>query len=190
MKHLAFALVFLAGLSAQGRAASTPEEVVDQYFQAFRSGDLEGMAALMHPEELAVMQQELVPVIAHGIDKVESGTAVDPMQLKLFADTDSIDTISSEPPDKFFVRFMNWVGRMNPMMQESMRNASIETIGHVMEGDEIAHVVYRIRLMAQGARVSQMNVMPAKKNGDEWRLMLSGEIRGISELLKKNMPRF
>lgn len=190
MKFVACFIASILILAANAHAAATPEELVDQYFRAFRSGDLEGMAALMHPDELASMQRELVPIIAHGIDAVESGTAVDPLQLKLFADTDSIDEISSESPQKFFVRFMSWVGRMNPMMKESMREATIETIGHVNEGENMAHVVYRIRVMAQGARVSQMNVMPAKKNGEEWRLMLSGEINGISELLKRSLPKF
>jgi hypothetical protein len=190
MKTIRSILFCLVAMAPLAHAQSAPEDVVDQYFRAFRAGDIESMAALMHPDELASMKQELIPIIAQGIDAVESGTSVDPLQLKLFSDTDSIEVISEESPEDFFVRFMSWINRMNPMMQESIRDASIQTIGHVTEGENIAHVVYRISVMAQGARVTQVNVMPAKKSDEEWRLMMSGEIKGISSLLKQKMPRF
>lgn len=190
MKWLRLTWLIVLVFASRAHAEASPEDLVNQYFQAFRGGDLETMATLMHPDELASMQKELIPIIAQGIDAVESGTAVDPLQLKLFSDTDSIEVISNEPPADFFVRFMSWINRMNPMMQESIRDSAIQTIGHVTETDEIAHVVYRITIMAQGTRVSQVNVMPAKKLDDEWKLMMSGEIKGISSLLKKNMPRF
>ncbi len=187
MKKWLYTVALLWSLPVVSLAGETPEDMIKLYFEAFKAGDHELMAANMHPDELAKLKKELIPVIARGIDAVEGGVSRDQLAMKLFADTDPIDVIMNESPQEFFVRFMSWVNRMNPMMKNAMAGSTIDTLGFVPE-DDMAHVVYRVNINLMGARVRDMNVMSVKKLGDAWKLMLSGEVEGMGKLLQRADP--
>jgi hypothetical protein len=189
MKILRLAFTALIITSSIAFAENTPEGMIKLYFDAFKSGDHERMAANMHPDELEKLKKELLPVVARGIEGAQSGMTRDQYALTLFADSEDIEIITNESPAEFFVRFMSWINRMNPMLKNTIGGASIETVGHLMEGD-LAHVVYRVMINMSGTRMTQLSVMSVKKSGDEWKLMMSGEIEGMGKLLQRDAPQF
>lgn len=187
---LALALLFLLPVGfSTANAERTPEDLIKLYFEAFKNGDHELLAANMDTNELQKLKTEMLPIVARGIDAAASGASKDELAMKLFADTESIDVITKESPKDFFIRFMNWLNRINPMMKSAMANANYEIVGHVAEGD-LAHVVYRMTLNVSGARVTQMNVKTVKRDGENWMLMLSNEIEGLGKLLQRDAPKF
>lgn len=185
---IALLIVITTGMVA-AHAQRTPEEMITLYFDAFKAGNYELMSANMHADELAKLQKELLPVVARGIDAAQSGATKDELAMKLFADSESYEVISKESPEAFFIRFMNWLNRMNPMMKNTLAGSSIATVGHVTEGD-LAHVVYRVSVNIAGTRMTQLNVMSVKKDGEDWKLMMSGEIEGMGKLLQRDAPKF
>lgn len=172
--------------TASQDAPGTPESLIVQYFNAFKTSDLDVMASIMHDGELAKLKRELLPVVERGIASVKSGIGQDEVAKRLFSDTDDIETIRAESPQQFFIRFMEWVQTMNPNMKNAMSGATINPIGHVLEGD-VAHVVYRVSVDFSGTKMNQVTVMSAKKQDGDWKLMMTGEIEGMGRLLQRNM---
>ncbi len=166
-----------------GHAGSTPQEMARLYFDAFKSGDMESMAANMHEEELAKFKDSMIPVIAKNLNPDTVDMTREAVAIRQLAGRDSLEKIQAEDPRVFFLRFMNWMNRMNPMIAKMMSGSKIDTLGYVEEKD-MAHVVCRITMEVMGATVSQMKVMSVKKDGEQWKLMLTGEIEGLSSAMQ------
>jgi len=170
-------------------AAAGPEHLVYDYFNAFKEGDMEMVSAIMHIDELSKFKDMMLPIIKKGINATdEDSEQEDIMAVKLFTQDASIETISEEGPREFFARFMNWIMILNPAMKDSLTGSKIKTIGHLPE-DDLSHVVYRISFDVMGSSMSQMSVMSMKKQEGEWKLMLTGEIEGLSQMMLMNMEQ-
>jgi len=168
---------------------ANPEPLVHAYFDAFKEGDMEKVAAIMHSDELSKFKDMMLPIIKKGINATdEDSEQEDVMAVKLFTQDASIETISEEGPREFFARFMNWIMILNPAMKDSLTGAKIKTVGHIPE-DDLTHVVYRISFDVMGSSMSQMSVMSMKKQEGEWKLMLTGEIEGLSQMMQMNMEQ-
>ncbi len=176
-------LCALLSLSASAFAA-TPEEVASAYFDAFRRGDMVAVGAAMHPDETSKFQAMIVPVLEKGL-AVEDDRA-ELLGLDALVGGDSVEYLYTEAPDVFFTRFMKWLLELNPTMKSSMAGATVQPLGHVVEG-ELVHVVYRMHLDMLGARISQISAISLKKDGADWKLMLTGEIEGMGKLLEANL---
>jgi len=170
-------------------AEKTPEALLAEYFTAFKAGDLETMSKIMHENDLEKLKREMMPVVERGINSVKSGIGQDEVAKRLFSEDDDVEAIRAESAQMFFIRFMEWVHELNPNMKSAMSGATIQPIGHVMDG-EVAHVVYRVSVEMAGTKFNQVTVMSAKKSGDEWKLMLTGEIEGMGKLLQRNVKPF
>ena len=164
--------------------AATPEQTATDYFSAFRRGDMAAVSMAMHPAELSKFRDMIVPVIEKGL-AVEDDRA-ELLGLDMLLGGDSVEYLWTESPEEFFTRFMNWLLKLNPMMKSSMAGARVEPIGHVMEG-ELAYVVIRMQMDMLGAQISQVSAISLKKDGEAWKLMLTGEIEGMGKLLEANL---
>jgi hypothetical protein len=145
---------------------------------------METLAANMHEGELAKFQQTLLPVIEQSLESDPIGASRDAAAIRQLTQQDSIETIRAETPRAFFIRFMKWMMKLNPMMVTSLAGATIQPLGFVPEND-MAHVIYRINLDMMGAKVSQLKVMSVKKQDEAWRLMMTGEIEGLGKLFNQ-----
>lgn len=181
---LALLVLPVASLTAQ----STPQEMARIYFDAFKQGDMTQVADNMHEEELAKFRASMLPIIERNLDAEQMVMTRDAAAIRQFAGEDSIETLRDESPRDFFLRFMNWMTRMNPMMLKMMAGATMEPLGFVEEKD-MAHVVCRVNVDVMGATVSQMNVMSVRKQGDTWKLMLTGEIEGLAKAMQMGAER-
>jgi len=164
--------------------AATPEEIASAYFDAFRRGDMAAVSAAMHPEETSKFQAMIVPVLEKGLAAEDDRAEL--LGLDVLIGGDSIEYLYTEAPDVFFTRFMKWLLELNPTMKSSMAGATVQPLGHVDEG-ELVHVVYRMQMDMLGARISQISAISLKKDGDTWKLMLTGEIEGMGKLLEANL---
>ena len=169
-------------------AASTPEQLVEVYFDAFRKGDLASVADQMHEEDLVKFKETLLPVIKQNLELESIGFDREAIAVRQFAGGDAMETITGEEPRLFFLRFLKWMTRLNPNMIRAMDGSRLEALGHISEKD-MAHVVCRITIDMMGAQVTQMKVMTARRFGDEWRLTMTGEIEGMANLMQASSPR-
>ncbi len=182
--RILMAVVIFSLFSAITRADTTPEEIVVSYFRSIQQGDMKSLAANMYPDELAKFRDTMLPVMEKGIRQAEENTDdEDGLAMIAFSSGDDIETIKSESAETFFTRFMNWVMTINPEMKLSLEGAKVEPVGHVDEG-ELTHVVYRMHVEMLGTMVSQISAITLKKYNDTWKLMLTGEMEGMSKMLQ------
>jgi len=173
---------------AEPPAAPTPESLVKLYFDSVKEGDLASLSARMHPAELEKFKSMLLPMIKGAAEDAANPLA-DPMDveaMKRFLGGQTIEDIAAESPAAFFTRFMDWIQQLNPVLRLSLSSAKVEPIGSIPEKD-MAHVVYRLSLIdALGNRVTQLGVMSVKKLGDEWRLMLTGDMEQMAAMMDRS----
>lgn len=177
MRSMLFACFALcASLSA--RAADTPEQVVTRYIDATRALRFDQLAQIMHPSALADFKSMMREVVE--IDSTSSATEL-LFQVKGLAAYDSL------PASTAFERLMSTVTEQNPLIADALSSASGAVIGHVNEGEDLVHVVYRVGIGAGDLKMSKIEVVTLKREGDEWRTLLTGNIEGLAEALKQQV---
>jgi putative sterol carrier protein len=61
---------------------------------------------------------------------------------------------------------------------------ALDVVGHVREGDDVVHVVYRGTTSVGNVKISKMSVMSLKADGESWRMLLTGDIEGMAAMMK------
>jgi predicted RNase H-like nuclease len=151
-------------------AQDTPEQVVQRYFDTFRAGDYEGNVALMHPEALDEVKETMQGLVAlAGTD--------DPTFREMFG-VGSAEEFNRLTSAQLFERMLR-SQLEDSQMRELLSTAQITVLGHVMEGDSTAHVVYRMRMSVGEMNVDQVQVAPLRRAGGQWRVLLTGSLAGM-----------
>ena len=171
------ALTCAAALPAAGQG--TPEEVVEQYYSSFRSGDFAASAALMDPEAL----EELRSTVA----RMAALTAGPPEQLQQSFGVSSAAELQELPPRLLYERMLR-ATLGSDEARELLSTAEVRVLGHVAEGPEHAHVVYRMRMEVGGVLLDQVQVAPVRRTAEGWRVMLAGSLAGMMQGLQAGPP--
>lgn len=173
---------------AQG-AAVTPEALVARYFERMIAQDMKTLVEDMHGAELDKFKKMLLPVFEAGF-----ASGDDPGILKAFTRGDTVEQVRAYSSRDFFIRFLEWMIAIRPQMSDILKQSVIQAIGHVSEqtpDGEILHVVFRMTTRTAGMTISKLSVMSLRREGQDWKLMLTGEIEGMAQALQqqlKNRP--
>ena len=171
-------LAILLALTLAARAA-TPEEIAKGYMEAVKSGDSEHVGAFMHPAALEIFKGILVQVAAVVATADADADPKKSTAIKvLFGDVKPEAAKDASAKD-LFVHFMANLTTAIPLMRQMLANSTYDFIGHVDEGANQAHVVYRATLATGGATVTKMEVLTLKRDGEEWKVMLTGDIESF-----------
>ena len=171
---LLVALVLPAALRAQS-ATETPEDVVRQYTEAMRGGEWNTAARLMHPEALEQFRRMLMPAF-------ETDTPGRELRDQFF-DGLSFTRIRHLSDTTFFERFFRGMMTLSPDLVGVVQGAEVTMVGHVSEGDDMAHVVYRMQMRMDELTVTRLDVMSVKRHGNTWRGLLTGSMEGLAAAL-------
>ena len=150
-----FAPALLAALLGGGAplaAQQTPEEVAVAYYESYRDGELARMVALTHPRALQWFKTTLVS------------------QLEREAPTDdgfSVDTLRGLSPDSVYLRMLSASGE-EQRFAAMMGDVRMEPIGHLPEGDSVAHVVYTGRGSFGGGEMAQTMALTLRRHEGRW----------------------
>ncbi|HEX5726713.1 MAG TPA: hypothetical protein VFX98_14655 [Longimicrobiaceae bacterium] len=172
------ALLLLAA-AAPGAAAAqeTPEAVARRYFESMRAANWTANVALMHPEALASFKQIFVQL----------GTGIGPEAVQELFGTDpaGLERMSGE---QVYTTFMQKVMGQFGGLGEMMAGMEAEVVGHVPEGAEQAHVVYRMTMEMAGMSMNQMQVISLKRDGGTWKVLLTGDMANLGAMFRAEAP--
>lgn len=171
LRALPALMAALLALAPRLAAQETPEQVVQRYFETFRTGDYAANVALMHPEALESMREMMSGMVAIA------GSTDDPEFREMFG-VSSIEEFNRLTPAQLFERILRWQ-LDKAEMREILSTARTTVLGHVMEGDSLAHVVYRMRMSVGEMSVDQVQVAPVKRADGQWRVLLTGTFAGL-----------
>jgi hypothetical protein len=172
---MCFAMAF--ALSPRlARANESPEEVAKVGLDLVSKQDWPAYTHLMHREALKSMKQMFRPIVAAD----ESGQAAQ----GLFS-VSNLSRYDAASDSALFCSLMVNMMKIAPTMAEVVKNAQYTVIGSVAEGQDLAHVVYRVSTSGQEVTVTKVSAITLRRDGDTWRFLLSGNIEGLVSALKK-----
>lgn len=160
----------------------TPEEVAAKATGAFARGDLQTFAALVDPLALREFHDSLTEVL-DAVDRAPKG---DPRrgQLERFlgAGPKKLRKLDAR---RFFIQFMRGALDEAPMLAEAMSGTEYETLGHVLEPEEVAHVIARYRMSVNDIAITETTVVSLRRTEAGWRLLLSDNVQGLVQALRQ-----
>lgn len=165
--------------NAAPSASDSAETVIQGYLQALKSGQYLKAAELMHPEALEKFRGTILPLV----EETAAGDGEESL-LPLFRDVPDIAALRKLSPPEFFAAFFGGMVDAVPGMAEGLGSGNITPLGSVPEGDTL-HFVCRTSVSMDGLDLSEMEVVSLKRSGGNWRVLLSGEMEGIAQALRK-----
>lgn len=171
-------LILIAALALPAMHAKSPEEVIRSYVERVKADGLGSVASLMHPDELAKFHGMMHPVIDEALADKE-GRAV----FGRFAENSDDAKQKQLGYEEFMSLFLQCIEAIQPQLSEVLKASSVEVLGHVKEA-EVSHVVTRFRTKIRGMEIEKMAVMSTKEYQGTAKMMLSGEIKQMAEVLR------
>lgn len=151
-------------------AATSPESIGRRYSTAPQAGDWDAAARLMHPEATRKFRAMIEPAA-----KADTSGKM----ALMFMGVESTSAVATLSDAAFYARVLrNLTSR--PGMKEVLAGSQVTIIGHVKEGTDLAHVVYRTRMSVQFINVEKVETMSLRRMGNTWGMLLSGGIEGLA----------
>jgi len=169
-------LTVLATPLATQQATETPEQVAARYLHALSAQQWDSMAFLMHPYALHQLRDVLAPLF--------EAPSLDGAREELLG-VRSISAAKALSDTAVFTAFIaRGLGSQSQLM-DFLRKAKIQLIGHVPEGRDTVHIVYRMTFEDSTAAISKMDVFSMLRMGNTWRGLLSADFRMLGAMLRR-----
>lgn len=179
MKTLLLSLLLaclpLPAFAQTAPATDTPEAAAAALYAAMQRSDWKGAAALFDPAALKEFRDTMAPLLELGADSPQAGAlammfgGLEPAKLKAASDAE------------FFAAFFGGI-----VASAGVKLDRQQVLGSVAEGDT-RHVVTRNTASGMGMQITQMEVVSVRKTADGWRVLLSGEMKGMAEALSQRL---
>ena len=171
-------LIFVMTVAMAPAFADTVEEATERYFRIMESGDYAATAALFDPNELKRFRSslEFLATLPNASQAEIYGA--------FFGAGSTVESVSELSDVEFFASFFAFAMAQSGVA-ELMRGAKTEYLGHVMEGDNVAHAVTRISVSSSEFESENMSVASFVRRDGQWKMKMSGDIRGVAENIRR-----
>lgn len=150
------AAAVLAAVPAVLPAQQTPEQVVQAYYGHHRAGELDRVVALTHPRALEAFKSGIGRFMALVGDEGDSP----------FGEIGDLENMSA---DSAYLMFLQEMGSGDQEeLEELFEELQVQPLGHVMQGDSVAHVVSEASTRFSGVTARQMMVTTLRRHGSRW----------------------
>ena len=163
--------------TAPPQTAETPEQVTERFIAAMRAADWQGMASLMHQNALKEMRQLLAGVF----EAPNAG----PIRQQLLGVT-TAQQAQALSDTAVFAALMRMTTQ-DADVAELLKNAKVQVLGHVNEGPDTVHVVYRMAMTINGSPITKMDVMSLARSPVGWRGLLKGDFSALAAGIRAAM---
>jgi hypothetical protein len=159
-------------VSGQANAQSASETAND-YYTLLKQKNYNSAAGYYDPVALSEFRQLMSFVNAIPDAKRQ-------VFFQVFFEPDLTDnSIRTLSDSDYFASFLRGV-LGSEIFSESMNYDDVEILGEVVEGEDIAHVVTRNKYLFKDQDVESVEVSTFKKVDGEWRVQMSGKLKGIA----------
>ena len=163
--------------TAPAQTAETPEQVTERFVAAMRAADWNGMAALMHQNALKEMRQLL-----SGVFEAPNGAQI---RQQLLGVT-TVQQAQALSDTAVFASLMRMTTQ-DADVAALLRSAKVQVLGHVNEGADTVHVVYRMAMTINGIPITKMDVMSLARSPVGWRGLLKGDVTALAAGIRAAM---
>ena len=160
---------------------STPEAAADLFIRSVRAIRWGTAGQFMAPEALDHFRVT-VTMMADADTSGEIPVVEGSTYYIYLVDTDSAGLLEL-PAEEVFARSIGALIDDMPGLMHALYDRDDEVIGHVSEGPDDAHVVYRTTARLSGA-VSEIKVMQLRRGPGGWRVRWSDELEVLDAALR------
>jgi hypothetical protein len=158
--------------------AQTPEEITRAYFDKIKQHKWEETAPYFEKNSLKEFREAFDFLFAIP-DKEAQKQAI----AGLFGEEMTAEELKKLSDELFFSKIMKVMTTMGGMGQ--IEFDSLEIIGSVPESDSLIHILNRAQVKVGEITVKELDVTSFKKIDGQWKIILSGEMKGMAEQIKK-----
>jgi hypothetical protein len=172
------ALIGLLFVTPILRGAESPEEAAHAYITAMADARMNVVADQMHPGALERFKQIMLGVADAIAAAPEDRKPSSKVISALFGD-EGPAAVKDLPPRDVFVRFMSNLVTFVPQIREMHAGSEYQVLGHVDEGGNITHVVFRATLRRGQSELTKMSVLSLKRDGEGWKVLLTDDLENL-----------
>ena len=177
LRRFAIGLLVAASLVFSPLALAEPSSVAREFFGLLESEDYTAAAQLFDPSEL----RELRELLRFVYENVENPN--DELIKALFGANSTAESVSKLTDAEFFASFLALtMGEMKKSVSFGL--SGVETLGHVTEGPDLAHVVTRFNLDMSEGGVSMIDVVSLRKVSGEWRILMQADMKAMANQIR------
>jgi glycerol-3-phosphate dehydrogenase len=158
----------------------TPEQVASHFMDAMRSGDWHTMAALMHRDALSEMRRLLAALF--------EAPKADAFRQQLLG-VNTVAAAQALSDTAVFASLMRATTQGNAGLADVLRSAKVQMLGHIDEGSDTTHVVYRMAMSIDGMSITRMDVMSLSRSANGWRGLLKGDVSALAAGIRAAIER-
>jgi len=153
--------------------AGTPRAVAERVLASLSRKDADAFTRDVHPEALAAFRANVVRILDQSATPDQRAQG-----LRFFGGARSVDELRKMPAERVFIAYMRGVfGRMPAAPEVRITNS---VIGEVLEGDALAHIVYRARIASPKESVANVTVLSLRRSPGGWKALLDGDLQGLA----------
>ena len=153
--------------------AGTPRAVAERVLASLARKDADAFTRDVHPEAIAAFRANVVRILEQSATPDQRAQG-----LRFFGGARSVDELRKMPAERVFIAYMRGVfGRMPAAPEVRITNS---VIGEVLEGDALAHIVYRARIASPKESVANVTVLSLRRSPGGWKALLDGDLQGLA----------
>jgi len=175
MKKLIFILPLI--LFSQLSSAETAAERAELYFKDISEFKFKQAANHFDAEQLKEFRK-----LMEFYKEIPEDSQAQFIQ-SLFGEEHSRESIEALTDVEFFASLLTLIMQQAKAIG-GLNFDRLEILGEVREGENIAHLVTRNKISVGELEMESMEIVSLKKNGEQWRVMMSGKIKGLPQQLK------
>ena len=180
--------IALSPIAARAAEEATPEAVAKRQIEAMKSLNWELVARYTHPKALEQMQALFIPVVIAGSAASKDNPAAEEMMRIVFAGK-SADELSSMLPSAFFQIVMKGISGATPDFKFAMTGMDVQVLGSVKEGDNIAHVVYRLSRKMGEQVATKIAITTVERDGETWKAQLNADLENVARAISARLEK-
>lgn len=161
---------------AQVSFAETASDRAKMYFEDLQQGKYKVAASHFDPSQLKEFRQMME--FYKALPEEHSKRFVQ----TFFGENQSVDKVAKLSDAEFFAGMLTFIMRQAQAAGGVDFNG-FQVLGEVPEG-EVIHLVTRNQVSVGHISTEAMEVVSLKKNGDEWRMLMSGKVKGLPNQIK------
>ena len=165
-------------LTSPAALTEEPEEVAHLYIRAMADARMNVVADQMHPSALDRFKGITTEIAASIESAPPERKPPAKMVSALFGD-DGLTGVKDLPPRDVFVRLMSNLTTLVPQIRAMHAGSEYQVLGHVIEGGNLAHVVFRATLAQGEHEMTKMSVLSLKRDGEHWKVLLTDDLENL-----------
>ena len=195
-RSISFGLALMGSIAQMATGQMSPTQTVQAALDAFGRSDWRALASLVHPDALTGFRtDQLGSAVGYSLlrsdpqmrrrnisirpaDFVSADAIQRAKDIRVveFPGNPTVGELAGLSVGDFFVRWCEAAfsnGQRRPW--QAMQRVGRQTIGEVLEGDTLAHVLYRVQVESIYL-AGKLEVMSLKRDGGQWRLLLNDDV--------------